>query len=142
MPGTWYLYEYPGTVYCCVCVLYFKAPHFSWLLLVLEPHRVSWAELKEDLHRRKAFPRTARMSEGKFVKFAHLLGPVSKRTSAKKYLVPHTWYLTYKYQVLLLCTRFVFQGATVCGPLLVGNFLSAGLGSSPIYSSLISVCKA
>ena len=34
---------------------------------------------------------------------------------------------------------FVCQGATFCGQLLVGNFLSAGLGSSPIYTSLISV---
>ena len=62
--------------YCCVRVLYFKAPSFfADNYSYYEPHRVSWAELREDLHRRKAFRRTARMSEGTFVKFAHLLRP-------------------------------------------------------------------
>ena len=64
-----YVFVFQGTT--------FFAARYSYY----EPHRVSWAELREDLHRRKAF---RRISEGKFVKFAHLLRP---RTSAKKYLV-------------------------------------------------------
>ena len=44
---------------------------------------------------------------------------LSKRTNAKKYLLLHTWYLIYEYQVLLLCTCFLFQGSTFCGQLLV-----------------------
>ena len=39
-----------------------------------------------------------------------------RRMSAKKYLVLHTWYLIYEYQVLLLCTCFVSQRATVFRP--------------------------
>ena len=42
---------------------------------IYEPHRVSWPELRDDLHRRKAFRRTVRMSEESFVKLADLLRP-------------------------------------------------------------------
>ena len=45
------------------------------LMPIHEPHRVSWAELRGDLHHRKAFRKTVRMSEGSFVKLAHLLRP-------------------------------------------------------------------
>ena len=40
---------------------------------IYEPHRVSWAGLREDLHHRKAFRRTVRTSAGSFVKLGHLL---------------------------------------------------------------------
>ena len=46
---------------------------------IYEPHRVSWAELGEDLHCRKDFRRTVRMSKGSFVKFAHLLRPALQK---------------------------------------------------------------
>ena len=59
---------------------------------IYEPHRVSWAELREDLHRRKAF----------------------WRTSAKMHiypLAPGTWYTsTSTHQVAI--NVFVFQGVT------------------------------
>ena len=106
--------------YCCVRVLYFKAPtFFAASYSYDEPHRVSWAELREDLHRRKAFRGTARMSEAKFEKSAHLLRPALQKNERKKISIyVYTWYLTYEHQVLL-CTCFVFQGATFCGQLLV-----------------------
>ena len=59
------------------------------------------------------------MSEGNFVTSLTCYAQLSKRTSAKRYLVLHTWHLIYEYQVLLLCTCFVFQGATFCDQLLV-----------------------
>ena len=41
-----------------------------------DEHRVSRAELREDLHRLKAFRKTAPMSEGTFAKFSHVLRTV------------------------------------------------------------------
>ena len=78
----------PGTCFVVQGATFFAASHSCY-----EPHRVSWAELREDLHRRKAFRRTARMSEGKFVKFAHLLRPAFQQNERQKirgttYLVP------------------------------------------------------
>ena len=46
---------------------------------IYEPQRISWVELGGDLHRRKAFRKTFRMSEGSFVKFAHLLRPALQK---------------------------------------------------------------
>lgn len=46
---------------------------------VYEPYRMSWAELKEDLRRRKAFRRTFRMPEESFVKLADLLRPALQK---------------------------------------------------------------
>ena len=76
VPGT----RYTSTqVLLCTCFVFqgttFVAASYSYY----EPHRVSWAELGEDLHRCKAFRRTARMSEGNFVKFAHLLRPALQK---------------------------------------------------------------
>ena len=75
----WHLiYEYPGTAVYVFCI---SRHHLfcGQLLSYDEPHRVSRAELREDLHRRKAFRGTARMSEGKLVKFAHLLRPALQK---------------------------------------------------------------
>ena len=78
----------PGTRiprYCCVrtCFVFQGATSFAasytCIRTIFEPHRVSWAELREDLHRRKGFRGTARISEGKFVKFAHLLRPALQK---------------------------------------------------------------
>jgi len=44
-----------------------------------EPYRLSWAELREDLRRRKAFRRTFRMPEESFAKLADLLRPVLEK---------------------------------------------------------------
>ena len=86
---------------------------------ICEPHRVSWAEIREDLHRRKAF----------------------RRTSAKNYLytlVPGTWY-----QVLLCVFCISRRKPFFAANYSYGIFLTAELGTSPNYSiSLISVCKA
>ena len=78
---TWCLVnEYPGTtVVHLVRVLYFKAPPFAASYSHYKPHRVSWAELREDLHRRKAFRKTTRMSERNFVNFVHLLRPALQK---------------------------------------------------------------
>ena len=87
MPGTWYT-----STQVLLCVFCISRHHlFGGLLLVLEPHRLSWAELREDLHRRKAFRRTARMSEGKLVTFAHLLRPAFQKNERQK--IPRTTYL-------------------------------------------------
>ena len=52
-------------------------------------------------------------------------------------LVPGTWYTSTRY----CCVYFVFQGATFfTASYSYGNFLSAGLGSSPIYSSIDNIC--
>ena len=78
VPGTWYT----NTRYCCVRVLCFRAPSllrptmYSCYLraapgLMCRPQGRS--------HRRNAFVRTARMSEGKFVKFPHLLCPTLQK---------------------------------------------------------------
>ena len=112
------VYEYQGTtavyVFCIQGATFFVASYSYY-----GPHRVSWAELREDLHRRKAFRGTARMSEAKFEKSAHLLRPALQKNERKKISIyVYTWYLTYEHQVLL-CTCFVFQGATFCGQLLV-----------------------
>ena len=72
------VYEYPGTAVYVFCI---SRHHLfcGQLLSYDEPHRVSRAELREDLHRRNAFRRTARMAEGKFVEFAHLLRPALQK---------------------------------------------------------------
>ena len=50
----WYLvYEYP--VLLCTCFAFQGTAFFAASYSYYEPHRVSWAELREDLHRRKAF---------------------------------------------------------------------------------------
>ena len=51
-------------------------PPFAASHSYYESHRVSWAELREDLHRRKVFRRTVQKSKEKFVKFTHLLSPL------------------------------------------------------------------
>ena len=91
---------------------------------IYKPHRVSWAELREELYRRKGF----------------------RRTSAEKYqylfytLVPDTWYASTSY----CCVRVWYFKALLffAASYSYGNFLSAGLGSSPICGSTFSVCKA
>ena len=56
-----------------------------------------------------------------------------------RYLVPGTRYSSARYS----CVRVLyFKALPFAASSSYGNFLSAGLGSSPIYSSLISVCKA
>ena len=119
MPGTWYNTSTHCQVLLCTCFVLQRTTFFASSYSYYEPHRVSWAEFREDLYRRKAFQRTARMSEGNFVTSLTCYAQLSKRTSAKRYLVLHTWHLIYEYQVLLLCTCFVFQGATFCDQLLV-----------------------
>ena len=59
---------------------------------IYEPQRVSRAELREDLHRRKMFQTIFRMSEGSFVKFAHLLSPALQKKN-ERYKKLYTWYL-------------------------------------------------
>ena len=72
----------------------------------------------------------------------------SENERQKLPIYPGTWYLVYKYQVLLLCTWYLvrvlyFKAPPFAASYSCGNFLCAGLGSSPIYSSsLISVYKA
>ena len=138
MPGTWYT---STQVLLCTttCFVLQGTTFFAARYSYYEPHRVPRAELREDLHRRKAVRRTTRMFWGEVSEFRSPAPLSSPKERALK--VPGTTYLVpdNEYQVLLLCTCFVFQGATFCGQLVVGNFLSAGLGSSPIYSSLISV---
>ena len=64
-----------------------------------------------------------------------------KERALKNTYIPGTRYLIHEYQVLL-CTWYVFCISIFAASSSYGNFLSAGLGSSPIYSSsLISVCK-
>ena len=77
------------------------------------------------------------MSEGKFVKFAHLLHPALQKN--ERYKIPgatlHTWYLIYMYQVLLLTVYLVHVLDLNAPPSAASssyeNFLGAGLGSSP-----------
>ena len=84
---------------------------------IYEPHRVSWAELREDLHRRKAFWRMS-----------------AKNTYFVYTLVPGTRYTSTRY----CCVRvFLFKAPPFAASYSYGNFLCAGLGSSPIYSSSI-----
>ena len=67
---------------------------------IYEPHRVSWPELRDDLHRRKAFRRTVRMSEESFVKLADLLRPAlqkNKRFGSEFHIIECTWYIPYEY---------------------------------------------
>ena len=76
----------------------------------------------EDLHRRKAFQRTS-----------------AKNTYIPWYLIPGTWYTSTRY----CCVRVLhFKTPPFATSYSYGNFLSAGLGSSPMYSSIISVWKA
>ena len=80
MPGTWYTST--QVLLCTRTTTYFVfqgTTFFAARYSYDEPHGVSWAELREDLHRRKAFRGTARMSEGKLVKFAHLLRPALQK---------------------------------------------------------------
>ena len=87
MPGTWYT-----STQVLLCVFCISRHHlFGGLLLVLEPHRLSREELREDLHRRKAFRKTARMSGGKFATFAHLLRRDFQKNERQK--IPCTTYL-------------------------------------------------
>ena len=67
---------------------------------IYKPHRVSWPELRDDLHRRKAFRRTVRMSEESFVKLADLLRPAlqkNKRFGSEFHIIECTWYIPYEY---------------------------------------------
>ena len=57
------------------CSVFQSTTFFAARYSYYKSHRVSWAELREDIHRRRAFRRTTRMSEGKLVKFAHQLRP-------------------------------------------------------------------
>ena len=107
---------------------------------IYEPYRVSWAELREDLHRRKAFRRTARMSEERLVKFAHLLRPAPQNNDRLKYL--HTWYLIYEHQVLpavhacCISRRHLLRPAPRTGT-------SSALGWDRLPSTVaLSLCKA
>ena len=67
---------------------------------------------------------------------------LSKRMSAKNYLVLHTWYLIYETRYYC-CVRVLYLKAppfaTSCS---YDSFLNARMGLSPVYSSLISLCKA
>ena len=119
----WYLmYDYPGTAVYVFCISLKGTTFFCGQLLV--PTSPTWSNGH---------------SSGKIFLAAKLFlglleclmesswssltcyAQLSKRTTAKNtwYLVLHTWYLICEYQVLLLRTCFVFQGATFCGQLLV-----------------------
>ena len=76
------------------CSVFQGTTFFAARYSYYKSHRVSWAELREDIHRRRAFRRTTRMSEGKLVKFAHQLRPALPKKEVKPwhdttyYLVP------------------------------------------------------
>ena len=69
---------------------------------IYEPHRVSWPELRDDHHRRKAF-RSVRMSEESFVKLADLLRPAlqkNKRFGSEFHIIEYTWYIPYELSLI------------------------------------------
>ena len=94
---------------------------------IYERHSVPWAEFRRGLRRRKGFRRTSAL------KYLYTLEP------GTWYLVPGTRYSSARYS----CVRVWYFKAPpfFAASYSYGNFLSAGLESSPIYSSIITLCR-
>ena len=141
MPGTWYT---SNRVLLCTCFDFQGTTFFAASFSYYTPHRVSWAELRKDLYKEKLFGELLKCLRGSSLSSLTCYAQLLKRTSATKHLVLHTYLV---HDIRVPGTTAVFLGVLYLkappfeASTSYENFLSAGLGSSTIYSSLISVCK-
>ena len=90
---------------------------------IYEPHRVSSAELREDLRRRKAFWRT---SDKQYLPYISVF-PNLPHISAQSGTYSGTWHLVYEYQVLL-CVFCISRRHLFYGQLLVRELSQRWVG--------------